>query len=230
MSIELAYSGNTMSLIVAVRDDQDIVLASDGRVLDDRSYVISEHSLKTLALNHDVCLGLAGPTYTMRQVLTALGVRCHSTHPIDLLGECQEAACPVDVDYSDARDEITKVLGWMGRHFSPSKRLTSVPSVILAGKEGAEPALSQWAFPVRELESSVTVGYSHAIVGSLPDPGSQELAELHRMVQEKQTTVGAEERLAKAVRFCAEYFGMYGPINKNVSVRRMSRRFGLNNA
>ncbi len=216
-----------MSLIIAVRDDQDIVLASDGRVLDDHSCVISEHSLKTLALNHDVCLGLAGPSYTMRQVLTSLGVRCRGTHPIDLLGECQEVACPVDVDYQDARNEIINVLRWMARNLTPSNRLTNIPAVILAGRRGGQPALSQWTYPAGTLEPSVNVGYYHAIVGSLPEPGSQALHDLHRMVEAEEITTGAEERLAVAVRFCADYFGRYGPINKNIAMRRLSHSFEL---
>ena len=87
-----------MSLILAVRDDQDIVMASDGRVLDQDLGVMSDDSLKTLALNAELCLGLAGPTDTMRHVLTSLGIKCRGSHPIDLLGACQEIACPVDVD------------------------------------------------------------------------------------------------------------------------------------
>jgi len=219
-----------MSLIVAVRDDQDVVVASDGRVLDDLSNVISEDSLKTLALNTGVCLGLAGSTRTMRQVLTALGVRCRSTHPVDLLGECQEAACPIDVDYSDARDEVANVLRWMVRRFSPSERLKSIPAVILAGRQGEGPALSRWDYPGNAMAPSVNVGYWQAIVGSLPDPGSQALGELNRMVEAEAGTAGAEDRLTTAVRFCADYFGTNGPINKNVSIRRLSRGFDLNRA
>lgn len=219
-----------MSLIIAVRDDQDIVLASDGRVLDDNSYVISEHSLKTLALNHNVCLGLAGPSYTMRQVLTSLGVRCRGTHPIDLLGECQEVACPVDVDYQDARSEIGNVLRWMVRRSAPSHGLTRIPAVILAGKQGDEPALSHWMYPAVALRPLTNKGYCHAIVGSLPEPGSQAFGKLQSMLEAQGTTEGAEKRLAMAVRFCADHFGRYGPINKNVSMRRLSRRFNLDTA
>jgi hypothetical protein len=214
-------------LIIAVRDDQDIVLASDGRVLDDHCDVISEHSLKTIALNRDVCLGLAGPSYAMREVLTSLGMKCRDTHPIDLLGECQEVACPVDVDYQDARDEITNVLRWMSRSLTPSNRLMNIPAVLLAGRKADEPALSQWTYPWAALQPSASEGYYHAIVGSLPEPGSRALIELNRMVKAEQTTVGAEERLARAVRFCADYFGEYGPINKNISMRRLSRGFDL---
>ena len=104
-----------MSLILAVRDDRDVVVASDGRVLGEDLGVMSNDSLKTLALNATVCLGMAGSTDVMRLVLGSLGIKCRGSHPIDLLGVCQEVACPVDVDYRDARDEVTSVLRWMTR-------------------------------------------------------------------------------------------------------------------
>lgn len=216
-----------MSLILAVRDDADIVLASDGRVLDDNLAVMSETSLKTLALNSAVCLGLAGPTDAMRQVLTSLGVKCRDAHPIDLLGACQEVSCPVEINYVDARDEVTNVLRWMTRRVPPRHRLQRIPAVILAGRVEERPALSEWDYPTWKMAGSVTVGYSEAVVGSLPDAGSGARESLHRMVRGERTTRGAEERLASAVEFCANYFGVSGPINKNVFLRRLSRGFRL---
>lgn len=224
------YAGNVMSVILAVRDNEDVVLASDGRVLDDDLGVMSEDSLKTLALNGEVCLGLAGPTDTMRQVLASLGVKCRGTHPIDLLGACQEVSCPVEVDYLDACDEVASVLRWMTRRVSPKHRLGRIPAVILAGRVGKHPALSEWSYPDWRMEGFASDGYSEAVVGSLPDAGSGAWESLHRMVRGEQTTRDAEERLAGAVRFCANYFGANGPINKNVFLRRLSHGFHLDRA
>ncbi|HDL86709.1 MAG TPA: hypothetical protein ENH11_10385 [Candidatus Acetothermia bacterium] len=216
-----------MSLILAVRDDEDVVLASDGRVLDDDLVVMSENSLKTLALNAEVCLGLAGPTNTMRQVLTSLGLKCHGTHPADLLGACQEVSCPVEVDYLDVRNEVTSILRWMGRRMPSRHQLGRMPAVILAGRVREGPALSGWSFPTWRRKESPARGYSEAVVGSLPDAGSPAWKSLHRMVSGGLTTRGAENRLAGAVRFCANYFGAEGPINENVFLRRLSRGFSL---
>ncbi|MCD6135955.1 hypothetical protein J7J63_04495 [Candidatus Bipolaricaulota bacterium] len=215
-----------MSLIVAVKDDADIVLASDGRVMDESSAILSEDSLKTLALNGDLCLGLAGQTRAMKQVLSSLGIKCRSTHPVDLLGECQEAACPVDVEYSDAKREITSVLSWMERRSPPDSWIERIPSVILAGRDGDAPALSRWGQPAWMGESS-TDGYCHAIVGSLPEVGSVAWRGLNRMLEEERTTENAETRLARAVRLCARHFGASGPINGNVFLRRLSTGFAL---
>ena len=216
-----------MSLILAVRDDEDVVIASDGRVLDDNLGVISENSLKTLALNADVCLGLAGPTDTMRQVLTSLGLKCHGTHPIDLLGACQEVSCPIEVDYLDARNEVTNVLRWMKRRVPYRNRIGRIPAAILAGREGKRPALSGWSYPTWKTKESAATGYCEAVVGSLPDVGSPAWDGFHRMVRGELTTRGAENRLAGAVRFCANYFGADGPINKNVFIRRLSSGFSM---
>ena len=227
MALTSAYSASVMSLILAVRDDEDIVLASDGRVLDDDLGVISESSLKTLALNDAVCLGLAGPTYAMRQVLTSLGIKCRDAGPVDLLGLCQEVACPVEVDYRDACDEVSSVLRWMTRRVPSRQRLQRIPAVILAGKERELPSLSEWSSPTWRTKKSEAAGYFEAVVGSLPDAGSPARTKLHRMLRGELTTKDAENRLAKAVRFCANYFGAKGPINENVFVRRLSRGFEL---
>jgi hypothetical protein len=217
-----------VSLILAVRDDQDIVIASDGRVLSEDLGVMSNDSLKTLALNAELCLGLAGPTDTMRQVLISLGINCRGTHPIDLLGACQEVACPVDVDYRDARDEVTCVLRWM-THRAPIRwRFRRLPAVILAGRSNDRPALCGWAHPVRAMETAGTAGYSEAVVGSLPDEGTRALTEFRRMVCGERSAQRAEERLTRAVRFCARYFGADGPVNETVFLRRLSRGFALN--
>jgi len=219
-----------MSLILAVRDDQDIVVASDGRVLGEDLGVMSNDSLKTLALNAELCLGLAGPTNAMRQVLTSLGIKCRSSHPIDLLGACQEVACPVDIDYRDARDEVTSVLRWMTHRVPIRLRLKRTPGVILAGRSNALPALCGWSHPAQAMETAGAAGYSEAVVGSLPDEGTREWTEFRRMVHEERSTRRAEERLTRAVRFCARYFGARGPVNETVFLRRLSRGFELDRA
>jgi len=196
-----------MSLILAVRDDRDVVMASDGRVLGEDLGVMSNDSLKTLALNATVCLGLAGPTDVMRQVLGSLGIKCRGSHPIDLLGVCQEVTCPVDVDYRDARDELT--------------------SVILAGRSNDRPALCEWRDRARAMETTGTAGYSDAIAGSLPEERTPERAEFLRMVRGGRSTDRAEERLTRAVRYCAGYFGVKGPVSRTVFVRRLTRGFRL---
>jgi hypothetical protein len=216
-----------MSLILAVRDDRDVVVASDGRVLGEDLGVMSNDSLKTLALNATVCLGLAGSTDVIRLVLDSLGIKCRGSHPIDLLGVCQEVACPVDVDYRDARDEVTSVLRWMTRRVVIRSRFARNPAVILAGRSSERPALCQWSRDARLLETTGADGYSAAIAGSLPERGSGEWDELYRMVRGERSTERAEERLTRAVQFCSRYFGARGPVSGTVFLRRLSRGFEL---
>jgi len=216
-----------MSLILAVRDQQDIVMASDGRVLDEDLSVMSDDSLKTLALNAELCLGLAGPTDTMRQVLRSLGIKGVGSHPVDLLGACQEMGCPVDVDYRDARDEVTSVLRWMTRRVPVRWRCARIPAVILAGRSYDRPALCEWSHSTRTMEMAGSTGYSEVMVGSLPEEGTREWAEFRWMVRGEQSTHGAEERLTRAVRFCARSFGTGGPVSETVFLRRLSRGFEL---
>jgi len=216
-----------MSLILAVRDDRDVVVASDGRVLGEDLGVMSNDSLKTLALNATVCLGLAGSTDVIRLVLGSLGIKCRGSHPIDLLGVCQEVACPVDVDYRDARDEVTSVLRWMTRRVAIRSRFARNPAVILAGRSVERPALCQWSRDARPLETADVHGYSEAVAGSLPERGSGEWDELYRMVRGVRSTEHAEQRLTRAVQFCARYFGTRGPVSETVFLRRLSRGFEL---
>jgi len=219
-----------MSLILAVRDDEDIVVASDGRVLAENLGVMSDDSLKTLALNAKLCLGLAGPTDTMRHVLTSLGIKCRGSHPVDLLGACQEVACPVDVDYHDARDELTSFHRWMTRRVGTGPRRRGIPAVLLAGTSNDRPALCSWPYPTRAIEAAGASGFSDAVVGSLPERSTRERVEFHRMIRGERTTRLAEERLTRAVRFCARYFGTAGPVNETVFLRRLSRGFELGRA
>jgi hypothetical protein len=216
-----------MSLILAVRDDRDIVMASDGRVLSEDLGVMSDNSLKTLALNAELCLGLAGSTDMMRHVLTSLGIRCRGSHPIDLLGACQEVVCPVDVDYRDARNEVTSVLRWMTRRVPVRLRFARIPAVILAGRSDDRPALCEWSHPARAMETAGSAGYTEAVVGSYPEEGTREWTEFRRMVHGERSTQRAEERLTRAVRFCARYYGAGGPVNDTVFLRRLSRSFEL---
>jgi len=216
-----------MSLILAVRDDRDIVLASDGRVLDGDLAVISDRSLKTLALNDALCLGLAGPTETMRVVLSSLGTHSRGVHPVDLLAACQQTACPVDVDYHDARDEVTSVLRWIARRASARLRQPARPAAVLAGREENRPALCHWRYPAQPVEVAGGIGYSEAIVGSVPEAGTGAEAEFRRVVHGERSTARAEERLARAVRFCGRFFGALGPIGGTIFSRRLSCGFDL---
>ncbi len=218
-----------MSLLLAVRDDRDVVIASDGRVLGEDSGVLSNDSLKTLALHAGLCLGLAGPTDTMRPVLSALGIRCRGSHPVDLLGVCQEVACPVDVEYADARDELSSLLRWMTRRGSERRR-ARIPVVFLAGESKDGPALCEWSHPARVMETAGSGGYVEAIAGSLPEEGSRVWGELRRIVRGERSTREAEERLTRAVRLCARSFGAKGPISETVFLRRLSRGFELQRA
>ncbi len=216
-----------MSLILAVRDDRDVVVASDGRVLGEDLGVMSNDSLKTLALNATLCIGLAGPTDVMRLVLDSLGIKCRGSHPVDLLGVCQEVACPVDVDYRDARDEVTSVLRWMTRRVVIRSRFTRIPAVILAGRSIGRPVLCQWSHDARVLETTGADGYSDAVAGSLPEWGTGEWDAFQRMVHGERSTEHAEQRLIRAVQFCARYFGARGPVSETVFLRRLSRGFEL---
>ena len=219
-----------MSLLLAVRDDRDIVIASDGRVLGEDSGVLSDDALKTLALNRELCLGLAGATDSIRLVLTAFGIRCRGSHPIDLLGVCQEVSCPVDVDYVDARDELSCLHRWISRRAPARLRLARIPAVILAGGTREGPALCEWHSPALAMEAKGAAGYSEAIAGSLLNDRTAEWREFQRIVRGERSTEGAEDRLTRAIRFCARSFGAAGPIGETVDLRRLSRSFALERA
>lgn len=215
-----------MSVIVAVRDDQDIVMACDGRVLGEDSRVMADDALKTLALNPDLCLGLAGHTDAMRQVLTCLGLKCRGTHPVDLLRSCQEVSCPVDIGYTDARSEVSGLLNWMRRRGRVA-RVPRIPTVVLAGRWKNEPALCGWQNPAWAMEQAPLSGYSEAVVGSLPQEGTSAHDRFRGLIRGERTTDEAEPRLTRAVRFCARHFGAAGPVSETVFLRRLSRGFAL---
>jgi len=217
-----------MSVIVAVRDDRDIVMASDGRVLGEDERVLADDALKTLALNPDLCLGLAGPTDAMRQVLGCLGLKCRNTHPIDLLRSCQEVTCPVDVGYADARHELTDVLRWMRRR--GRLHASRIPTVVLGGRWQDRPALCDWQDPGWTMVQAPMAGYSETVVGSLPKEGSTALVAFRDLVRGKATTDAAESRLTRAVRFCAQHLGTTGPVNGTVFLRRLTQGFTLSEA
>jgi hypothetical protein len=216
-----------MTLILAVRDDSDIVVACDGRVLAADLTVLSNDSPKTLALNPELCLGLGGVSDSMQQVLRSLGLKCRNTHPIDLLNECQEIHCPVDIDYRDARDEVGRVLRWMIRRVPLSVRRTWIPVVVLAGRYETSPALCGWNYPTWTPDGTPRTGYSQAVFGRVPEEGAWELAQFQAIVRGERTTDRAESRLLRAVGFCARYFGVHGPVGGTVFLRRLSQGFRL---
>ncbi len=216
-----------MSLIVAVRDDQDVVLACDGRVLAPDESILANDSLKTLALNRELCLGLAGHSEAMRQILGSLGLKCRGAHPVDLIRACQEASCPIDANYGDARDELAALLRWMVRRALRTTRIGPIPAVVLAGRWRGSPALCGWSRPTWTMAQAPSGGYYETVVGSLPDKGSRERSEFQQIVRGEQTTHAAERRLTRAVRFCFRYFGTTGPVNDTVFLRRLSSGFEL---
>ncbi|MGD9676596.1 MAG: hypothetical protein AB7V19_07925, partial [Candidatus Bipolaricaulia bacterium] len=173
-----------MSLVVAVRSDLDVVMACDGRVLSHDLSVMSDDAPKTIALNGDVCLGLAGSTDSLRHVLASLGISCRGSHPVDLLLSCQEARCPVDLSYEDARSELTGFLRWMVRRVAPRDRIATVPSVILGGRSGGFPALAGWRFPTWRIVESPQLGQQSLSVGQVPPPGSPAGATFRALLSE----------------------------------------------
>ncbi len=217
------YRDGEMSLVVAVREDQDIVMACDGRVLAENLSIMVDNAPKTLALNAELCIGLAGPTDTLGHVLASLGIRCRGTHPADLLESCQ-ARCPIDINYEDARAEVARVLHWMLRRVAPADRVGRIPSVLLGGRRAGSPALAAWQLPLWITEENASTGRHTASVGQVPPSGSRELAAFREAVTGERP---AEDRLAQAVRICARYFGSEGPIGEVVFVRRLSQGFRL---
>jgi hypothetical protein len=216
-----------MSLIVAVKDEQDVVIASDGRVLAEDASVMSNDSLKTLALHDALCLGIAGPTKSMRHVLGALGLKCGRVHPADIIRVCQDVGCPIDVDYADAHRELIAVIRWIARR-SPAGSLESrVPPTVLAGRRGDVPTLCSWTRPTWRAVASPSQGFSGVSIGPLPDRDSDARTRYDRLVRGDATTHNGERRLADAVRFCAHYFGDDGPINATVFTRRLTQGFRL---
>ncbi len=221
------YSIVDMSLIVAVRDDQDVVMACDGRVLASDESVIADDSLKTLALNQDLCLGLAGRSDSMSQILGSLGLKCRGAHPVDIMRACQEVGCPIDVGYRDVRNELSDVLRWMVRRTPRHARSVLIPAVVLGGSSRGRPALCEWSRPTGTVTQAPPWGYSETVVGSMPNKGSRELLEFELIVRGERTTHVAERRLTRAVRFCSHYFGTTGPVNEIVFLRRLSQGFEL---
>jgi len=219
-----------MSLILGVRDDHDIVVASDGRVLDARCAVLSDDSLKTLALNEELCLGLAGSTDGMHHVLVALGIRCRGAHPVDMLRLCQETVCPVDIEYRDARAELIALFRWMACRTSAVQCAGWIPSVVLAGRCHGRPAVSRWAGSPRPIEAAGSAGYFEAVVGTYPGRTGSGGVELRRMVQGQGTTERAEERLTRAVRLAERSLGEGSAVGGTVCLRRLSHRFELRRA
>jgi len=215
---------------VAVRDASDVVIASDGRVLGEDLRILSEASLKTMALNRNLCLGIAGYSESIRQVLRCLGAKCRKAHAIDLLTACQENDCPIDIDYDDAQAEISTLLQWMIRRTPAVKRSETIPAVVLAGAWRETPALCSWNAPQWRAASAPLIGFFDAAVGTLPDCGSPERERFQRLVRAERTTEEAEARLAQAIRLCARHFGAHGPINDTVFVRRLSEGFTLSRA
>ena len=104
---------------------------------------------------------------------------------------------------------------------------TRLPTVILAGRSNDRPALCEWGDPVRAFETTGTAGYSAAIAGSLPEEGTGAWTAFRRLVEGERSTRGAEDRLTRAVRFCARHFGAGGPVNGTIFLRRLSCRFEL---
>lgn len=219
-----------MSLIVAVRDDRDVVVASDGRVLAEDRSIMANEALKTLALNPDLCIGIAGHTESMRKVLNPLGLKCRRSHPADLLTTCQEVDCPIDVSFDDVRTEVSGILRWMVRRTARVERESRIPAILLAGRRSNAPVMCSWSEPRWIGDQSPPRGFSESSVGMLPDHGSLERTEFQQIVRGRQTTDTAEERLTTAVRLCARHFGAAGPIGHAVFLRRLSKGFELTRA
>lgn len=200
-------------------------MASDGRVLDAQSTVLADGALKLLALNGELCLGLAGATDAMHDVLSALGLRSRRSDPVDLLEACQERGCPVDVDYADARDELTNVLCWMGRRAPARIRSLHPPTLLLAGRWEERPVLCEWTARQRPVETAD--GYATAVAGCLPASGSPGWRAFRRAVDTPRSTAGAERRLGLAVTICAVSLGIAGPVGRLTAMRRLTRGFAL---
>ena len=215
-----------MSLIVAIKDEFDAVIASDGRVLGERHEILSNESLKTVALNRQLCLGIAGHTPSMREVLGSLGLRARRAGPEELLTLCEVIDCPIDADYPDAHRELSSVFRWMTRR--PRRaRFGELPAVLLVGRRGGSSALDGWGESRWAGHDAAPRVVAHAAVGMLPEEGSAASSSVRRLIAGGETTVGAESRLTEAIRRSADHFGTTGPVSRTVFVRRLSDDFRL---
>lgn len=219
-----------MSLVIALRDDKDIIVASDGRVLDLNLAVLSNETHKTLPINDGLIISLTGHTDYMVQILWALGFRCSDTTAVNLMRVCEEDETPVEIEYRDARNIITRELARIVPNIEPEHRKGYAPSAILAGKMRDVPALCSWGEPTWEMNQWPLNGFSASIIGKIPPIDSEECHKFRITAYGNHKTDGAESRLVEAIRSCADYWGEEGPVNKVVFLRRLSSPFQLTRA
>lgn len=217
------YDG-PMTLITAIRDNKDAVIASDTRVLNLDYSFRSDAAQKAVAINDSLIIAIGGNTIYGIEILRALGFRCQDTDSVTYMSSAQLEA-PLDLEYRDARARVTRELRRIIPAIDPKNLADHAPGAILVGFLRGAPSLCSWGTPKWEMNQWPLLGFSSATIGKPPPAKSKERGEYQRIAYGNHLTKDSEKRLVRATRHCADYWGNDGPISQSVLLHRLSDPF-----
>ena len=220
----LTYAG-PVTLIAALRDNDDVVIASDTRVLNMDLSVRCDGACKTLPVNDNLLIAIGGYTEYGVQILRALGFRCQDTNPVSSMRSCLEEETPMELKYRAARDIIAKEVSRIIPSIDPQDGANLVPGVILAGRLRGVPSLCSWGGPEGKMIQWPLLGFSAAVVGKPPPEGTIDCDTFQELAYKNLRTRDSESNLIAAFRYCADYWGDTGPVSRDLFLHRLSDPF-----
>jgi len=215
-----------MTLILAVVDDKDVVVAADGRMTREDETVLAEQVLKTVRLNDRLCVAFSGKTEYIRKVLSRLGVSPIPSDHRRLMEAWEDSGQELRIGYQKAQHAITKEVQKIVSEVGIERAKKMSVNALLASRVKGKPVLCFWG-PDNKWSPCEKKGPKFEMVwaGKVPQTAkafSQFVALVKAGIERQDVRSG----LVDAIRFAAEA-NDYKVINGNVSIRSLLTGFSL---
>lgn len=232
------YAG--MSLIIAVVDRDDIVVAADGLAIDENGNRANEESDKICRLNRRICLASTGFSTHTKRIMCALDPRCESLDEAEPENDWHRRKWVLAMGYARARDIIRAEFYKLAMEMQAEYRAArmngeSVDGLVLSafalcGRDRLPTIFTCSAKPNDDRDDIIPVHQEvrssdgvRIVVLGLPC-GHAATAFINEKASDGLSCVGAEARLVTCIRHAVDADTKLR-VNKNVLTTRLTEHW-----
>lgn len=227
-----------MSIVIAVVDSEDVVVASDGLATDIAGNAVNSKSKKSCALNRRLCLVSAGRSDQAKAIMYALDPRCKDLDEDGPEEDWESRKWTLRMGYQEARDIIRERFAVLVNEVSKKTEAASdagqstegmdLSGFLLCGRNRG-PVVAYYGTKSQEDRIVLGVGEVRDKDGIRPiimgiQPKDSIYGEVGERAELGGSCAGAEDRLVECIRLAVDFNSNFSA-NKNILTRRLTERF-----